>query len=360
MRLVVDARMLGYSGIGTYVENVLPGVLSRCARLNPVVIAAPGRADRIAGTSAPGADIVTWNAPPLSWHELSRPPMPAGSVLWWAPHFNVPIRCRVPLVVTLHDLLPLVDKRTPLVARIASRIWLSRIRKMALRVMCDSAFTRRHAIELARIDPGITSIIPLGVRVPLCVKTSSTPPYLLFVGILKPHKNVAGLVRAFRRISARIPHRLVLVVRRSGLRGIDQEALAEAMSFGGRIDLLENISDETLSALMCGADLLIQPSFSEGFGLPPLEAMATGTPVLAARAGALPEVCGDAAMYCDPGSDEDIAVRILEILGDSRLRARLSAAGRVRAARYTWERCAKRTAETLLDAAAASRAVRAL
>src|SRR4029079_3729589 len=109
--------------------------------------------------------------------------------------------------------------------------------------------------------------------------------------------------------------------------------------------------NDALAALMCDADVLVQPSLAEGFGLPPLEAMAAGTPVLAARAGALPEVCGDAARYCDPRSERDIAEKLLELLSDAALRARLAAAGRARAASYTWERCAQGTAQAILEAA---------
>ena len=95
------------------------------------------------------------------------------------------------------------------------------------------------------------------------------------------------------------------------------------------------------------AQFAAQPSLHEGFGLPALEAMAAGTPVLAGRAGAMPEVCGDAALYCDPESEDDIARGLLALAADPPLRARLAAAGRARARVFSWERCAATTAAAL-------------
>jgi glycosyltransferase involved in cell wall biosynthesis len=355
LQLVVDARMLGYSGIGTYIANVLPGVLRHCSALDPIVVMARQSAGTVCEAPTIDSRIVTWDARPLSWRELTVPPIPRGEVLWWAPHFNVPLRLRVPLVVTLHDLLPVVQPRTRRIARVALAFWLARIRRHALHVICVSEFTRRHVTELAGVEKSRTSVIPLGVRSSPCAHAGSAVPYLLFVGMLKPHKNLAGLLRAFARIADRIPHRLVVVGKQRGLRGVDRAAIRIASTLGSRVEFLEDVADSELAVLICGADLLIQPSFFEGFGLPPLEAMAAGTPVLVARAGALPEVCGDAAWYCDPDSVADIAFRILELLNDPSLRARLGASGRARAAQFTWERCAAGTSRVLLAAAEACR-----
>jgi glycosyltransferase involved in cell wall biosynthesis len=199
------------------------------------------------------------------------------------------------------------------------------------------------------------SVIPLGVDiVPAAAhrpRNAGGSPYLLFVGLVKPHKNLTGLLRAFEQIAPAIAHRLIVVGRHSGLRGIDAEALALARRLAPRVELIEGVAAETLAGLMAGADLLIQPSFHEGFGLPPLEAMAAGTPVLAARAGALPEVCGDAALYFDPASAADIARCILQALGDDAMRARLRQAGLARARRFPWNACAGATVAVLLAAA---------
>ena len=113
------------------------------------------------------------------------------------------------------------------------------------------------------------------------------------------------------------------------------------------MQLVEHLPLPDLIARVQSAQIAVQPSLHEGFGLPALEAMAAGTPVLASRAGAMPEVCGDAALYCDPESEDDIIRAMLVLAGDSALRARLAAAGRARARTFSWDACAATTTGTL-------------
>jgi glycosyltransferase involved in cell wall biosynthesis len=158
---------------------------------------------------------------------------------------------------------------------------------------------------------------------------------------------VVRLLQAFDRVKARIPHRLVLVARHEGLRNVDRAAMSLLRSLGDRIELVSDLPVAELIARVSAADFVALPSLHEGFGLPALEAMAAGTPVLAGRAGALPEVCGDAAEYCDPWSVDDIARGLLALAADPPRRARLAAAGRARAGAFTWDRCAETTANAL-------------
>jgi glycosyltransferase involved in cell wall biosynthesis len=181
---------------------------------------------------------------------------------------------------------------------------------------------------------------------------------MIYVGLLKPHKNVLRLLRAFARVQDQIPHRLVLVAHHRGVRNIDTAALALAARLQPRVQLVAHLPLPELIARVQSAQIAVQPSLHEGFGLPALEAMAAGTPVLASRAGAMPEVCGDAALYCDPESEEDIARALLVLAGDPALRARLAAAGRERARTFSWDACAVTTASALsatLDALRDSR-----
>jgi glycosyltransferase involved in cell wall biosynthesis len=220
-------------------------------------------------------------------------------------------------------------------------------------VICDSEFTRRQAVALAALAPERTDVIHLGVDSAWTRRdhvASTGTPYLVFVGLVKPHKNLLGLLRAFQSIADRVPHRLIIVGRHSGLREVDQAAIDLARRLAPRVDLRADIALPQLIELVAGAELLVQPSFHEGFGLPPLEAMAVGTPVLASRAGALPEVCGDAAQYCDPDSSTDIARRIVAVLGDAALRDDMRARGLARAKLFSWQRCTNRTSEVVLSA----------
>lgn len=350
--------MLDHSGIGVYLSNVLPGVLPRCAALEPVLLVLPDHLARARVLAGVSAEVLPWPAAPLTLAELWPPPIGAAGDLWWVPHFNAPLFSKLPLVATLHDLLPLNDARGrwPLHKRVAVRAWLRAIRRRARRVICVSEFTRQEAIRLASLEDRSISVVPLGVDAGWAAgarpRAVGVPPYLLFVGLVKPHKNLLGLLRAFEAIAEIIPHRLIVVGRHTGLNGVDDDALTQAARLAPRVELLESISRAQLADLVAGADLLVQPSFHEGFGLPPLEAMAAGTPVLAARAGAMPEVCGEVALYCDPDSTADIARRILEVLSDDGLRARMRERGLERARRFTWDACAQATADILLAASA--------
>jgi glycosyltransferase involved in cell wall biosynthesis len=166
-------------------------------------------------------------------------------------------------------------------------------------------------------------------------------PYLLVLGSVRPHKNVARVLEAFGKLKeAGIPHQLVVVGKREGFR-ISEElpelpgAIAEHVIFTGFL------SEAEIMALYSGADLFLFASLYEGFGLPPLEAMACGAPVAVSRAASLPEVVGDAGAYFDPLSAEDIAGTVLRVLRDPEERARLARAGHERVARLTWEQTAR-------------------
>jgi glycosyltransferase involved in cell wall biosynthesis len=157
------------------------------------------------------------------------------------------------------------------------------MRRRARRVICVSEFTREQAVRLGGIDSQRTSVVHLGVDPAWTAgagsRNVSTSPYLVFVGLVKPHKNLLGLLRAFEILMAAIPHRLVVVGRHTSVRDVDRAALDLARRLGSRVELLENVPRARLIQVVAGADLLVQPSFHEGFGLPPLEAMAAGTPV---------------------------------------------------------------------------------
>jgi glycosyltransferase involved in cell wall biosynthesis len=358
MRLIIDARMLDHSGIGVYLSNILPGVLQRCAELRPVLLAMPKQQERARMLGGSLAEVVPWAAAPLTAAELRPPPVVALGDIWWSPHFNVPLLSAVPLVVTLHDLLPLnqAGLRGSWHKRLAVRTWLGAIRRRARRVICVSEFTRQEVVRLAGLEPARTDVVHLGVDFAWTAGVTSTgseaSPYLLFVGLVKPHKNLLGLLRAFDILAPIIPHRLIVVGRHTGLHDVDDASLALASRLAPRVELLENVSQARLAQLVVGADLLVQPSFHEGFGLPPLEAMAAGTPVLAARAGAMPEICGEAALYCNPHSTDDIARRILELLGNPGLSRRMRERGLERAQHFTWQTCAQATGDILLAACA--------
>lgn len=358
-RLVIDARLTGHSGIGVYLEHMLPRIVARLVAWHPVVLARTAMCADLVSRVGAGADVVAWDLPPLGIPNLwGAPPAVGTGDLLWTPHFNVPLSGSTALAVTLHDVLPLAAPRLAGRGRsLPLRLWLRAIRARARVVFCVSDFTRREVMAQGGVGASRVLVTPLGVDRLWFGDESPVPhrpgesdaarPTIVFVGLLKPHKNAVRLLQAFDRVKPLIPHRLVLVARHERLRNVDREAMSLVRTLGDRVELVSDLSLADLIAHIRSAQFVALPSLYEGFGLPALEAMAAGTPVLAARAGAMPEVCGDAAVYCDPLSVDDIAHGLVSLAREPALRARLAAAGRARATAFTWDQCAATTAEAL-------------
>ena len=358
-RVIIDARLAGHSGIGVYLGELLPRVLPHLAPWHPVILARGASKADLALRLGPDTDMRVWDVSPLGFPNLwSVPPAAGPRDLVWTPHFNVPLLRAGPLAVTLHDVLPIAAPH--LAARgqsVPVRLWLKAIRARARIVLCVSEFTRREAIACGGLDATRLVVTPLGVEGPWRTDAamplhqasdSETPrPTIICIALMKRHKNIARLLQAFDSVKARIPHRMVLVARRTGLRTIDPDVMPWVRALGDRVELIDYLPLPELAMRTRSAEFAALPSLYEGFGLPALEAMTVGTPVLAARAGALPEVCGDAALYCDPLSVDDIARGLLSLASDPELRARLSAAGIARSATFSWDQCASLTVAAL-------------
>ncbi len=176
------------------------------------------------------------------------------------------------------------------------------------------------------------------------------PRFVLFVGHLYPQKNFATLVRAFDRIRGQVDHALVAVGRPRWKYADDLRLIGER-GLSDRVRFLYWVPNEDLPAIYSLASCLVYPSLYESFGLVQLEAMACGCPVVGARAGAIPEVSGGAALLFEPRSDEDLAGALLRVLTDAALRDRLVGKGLARAGEFTWDRCAAETLTVLREAA---------
>jgi glycosyltransferase involved in cell wall biosynthesis len=312
---------------------------------------------------------------PATWFErlserfdLPRVEWFARSDVLFAPNF-VPPPTRVRrLVVTVHDL---AFKRFPRTAPHGTKWWLSRLDRAlgrATRIIAVSESTRRDILELCPVDPERVVVVALGVdrsvfRPPLQRDVAAVRsrfdiqgPYLLYLGGIEPRKNLPALLAAF----ARLPEQPLLVIAGGGVEWNPQgsnllgDALAELPDgVRARIRRTGYVSEPEKVALLGGAEAFVYPSLYEGFGLPVLEAMASGTPVVTSNVSSLPEVAGEAAVLVDPADPASIAGGIERILSDTPLRSRLVTAGLERAERFTWERTAAATARVLHDAGGA-------
>jgi glycosyltransferase involved in cell wall biosynthesis len=248
-----------------------------------------------------------------------------------------------PFIVTVHDLVPIrFPETTTRWSRAYAAIAFRRVLGAAERIIAPSQDTADDLNSLAGVSPDKIRVVPNGVDELFFSRPSANraiaKPYVLFVGTPEPRKNLARLVSAMSLLRSRGAHeRLVMV----GVGGWGAETpTAET------VDMLGRISDEDLHALYAHASCLVLPSLHEGFGLPALEAMAAGTPVVAANAGALPEVTGGAAVLVDPLDPASIANGISEAIVS---RDSLIARGRVRAREFSWRSTAALTTKVYLE-----------
>lgn len=347
--LAVDIRMLHASGIGTYIRNLLPRIIKARPEIHFHLL---GNQDEMSRENYVTEDNVTLHdvtAPIYSIAEQLNLPakIPPGCELLWSPHYNIPWFFRGRLIVTVHDVFHLAMPqyvRGPH-RRFYARQMFAAIKRKAAAVACDSQFTAAELVRLTGIDEARVSVIPIGVDDTWHnIKTEARPhtkPYLLYVGNVKPHKNLVGLLEAFDSLKDRVSHDLVIVGRREGFITGDQVVGQKAAALAERVHFTGFIEQARLQQYFVHAELLVLPSFYEGFGLPPVEAMACGCPCVVSRVASLPEVCGDAALYCDPYDVSDIADKILTVLNDSDLRVKLIARGHLRSRVYSWEKTAR-------------------
>ena len=354
MRLTVDLRMFRHSGIGRYLRNLLPPLLPLLAADRIRVLGSRDLFVSAPWLSDPRIELFTTSAAIYSPQEqlLSLRGAYRDTDLLWVPHYNAPLWHAGRTVLTIHDIAPIALPQIlgNALKRGYARLLIQRAIQQASAILCVSNFTLSELTRLGVPQEKLTVSHPgLDSAWPLSAPPHREPdgvPYLLFVGNIKPNKNLGLLLGAFASIQDRVPFRLVLAGRIQGLGTADSAVLQQAASLGDRVHFTGEIDDATLQSLYAGAAALVLPSLYEGFGLPLLEAMQLGCPVLASSAASLPEVGGDAALYFDPHSVSDLAACLLQV-SDSAAMDSLRARGRLRVTHFSFARCAQQTAAVI-------------
>lgn len=354
--VTIDLRKIHDTGIGTYLANLTPMIVRHFADVTFNLIGSQEVLSQQPWTKQENITCIHSVSSPLSIHEQFELPriIPKETSIYWAPHFNIPLLYRGKLLVTIHDIIQLSMPSLAggLHQSVYVLLMLLAIKRNASRIISGSHFTASELARIVHVAPSKMTTIYYGVHgswftIPRDAASPHPKPYLLFVGNVKPNKNLSTLVQAFELIQANIPHNLVIVGRKDGIRTLDQSLLTRIGSNSQRIHFTGHVSQVHLQQYVTHAEALVFPSLYEGFGLPPLEAMACGCPVIVSRIPPLQEVCGEAALYCDPHSPQDIAAQIQRLVDDRSLRTRLTASAKERATTFTWERCAAETAHTL-------------
>jgi glycosyltransferase involved in cell wall biosynthesis len=298
-----------------------------------------------------------WYPLTLGWHAAAT----ALDVLH-CPVGLAPRRSRTPVVVTVNDAMALVHPEWFTRANVVQqRLALAPALRRAAAVLTPSASAAAEVAEAFGVDRDRIAVTPYGIDPrfspgepppDLAQRLGLDGPWILTVGTLQPRKNVEAALRAFERLHADgAPHRLVV----AGARGWGDAALAERLHrspAAAAIRLPGRVSDDDLVGLYRGADAFVFPSRHEGFGFPPLEALACGCAVLSSDRGSLPEVVGDAGLLADPDDGEAFGAALRAVLEPARA-AELRRLGPQRAARFTWERCAAQTVAAYRGAAGA-------
>jgi alpha-1,3-rhamnosyl/mannosyltransferase len=353
--VLLDLRVVRerLTGVGRYLLRVY-GELQGLPDLRVTALVRRGQTLPVAGPTRvlPGAAGDSAPLQPSQWWRLPRALAGSTHDLFHYTYFDLPpVSRRKPLVATCYDLEPL---RHPELFP-ARLVWYSRLTARSLRradrVVTISHATARDVEALAGVAPERTVVTHLGVDpefrpagadATARVRAAYTLPerYVFYVGNTLPHKNLPRLAEAMVRVRRACgPVPLVL----AGAPDRHRPALlaaAEAAGLGGGLRFLGQVADADLPALLSAASVFAYPSLYEGFGLPVLEAMACGTPVVTSNRASLPEVVGDAAAVCDALDVDALAQAIERLLVDDAAAARLRAAGPARAATFTWARCA--------------------
>jgi len=352
--------MVRHSGIGTYLSNLLPRIAEARPSWRWTLIGNRDALSQLPWPADAKYDVVTSDAPIYGVREQLELALkiPHRGDLFWSPHYNIPLAHTGRLMVTVHDVAHLSLRQffPGTAQRMYARTMYGALRMRARAIVCDSEYTRGEYARLVGTGKANPRVVFPGIdpvwMTPVLPSSPYPRPYIVCVGVLKAHKNVGTLVQAFAKILNDVPHDLVVVGRRSGMRSMDEEAERAAEPLGDRVVFTGEVPFDRLREYVAHADALVTTSLYEGFGLPPLEAMAAGTPSVVSNVASLPEACGDASLYCDPRNPDDVAHQVKRLLTDAELRRGLIEKGRQRAATFTWERCAEQTAAVMDEALA--------
>lgn len=383
MRIGIDARFYGPigKGLGRYTQEVVDNIIkissaSSDVDFDYVIFLSPENFDEFV-TDSPKVKKVKLACRWYSWREQLVMPfylVKERLDLIHFPHFNVPILTPGRFVVTIHDLIlthfPTVRATTRApwlyyLKNFAYRLVIFTVLKRAVKIITVSEFTKRDIVDKFKIRPDKITVTYEGVanlakgRDSLFVAKLDNEEtlgqynipnnFLLYVGNAYPHKNLETLLKVFSQLHATYPSLRLVLVGKEDYFYEQAQATARALNIWQRenhnspVIFPGYVPDAQLEILYAEARAYIFPSLYEGFGLPPLEAMAKGCPVISSDRASLPEILGSAALYFNPVDESDMLSKIKLVLHDEKLRGDLIIKGREQVKKYNWWECANTT-----------------
>lgn len=360
VKVAIDNRSLPHSGIGTYTRNLLEKM--------PAISHAAGRSDAFCPVSdelavewVPGHAKYLSGLRRLYWENFSLPRLLAAEnydLLHNPRNLGVPYRAQCPVVVTIHDVIPMVfaqEYLPTLKQRLLYKAMLHQAVHRSDFILTDSVYS---ADEICRFFPQAAKkieVVLLAGDPDFCMRDDKDAsdaeidallggnPYILTIGGSEPRKNNRRLVRAFRSLasSERRGHKLVIVG--GPWRGLDLRTELGAVS--SDVMFTGGVSKDLLIRLYNRATVFVFPSLYEGFGLPVLEAMGCGTPVICSHSSSLPEVAGEATIMIDPVDEAAMAAAMQRVLASASLRQELSTSGLAQCRKFSWDKAVGQTYE---------------
>ncbi len=325
--ILADGRWSGPHGIGRFSTEIL-------ARLNNTVVISDG-------PKPLSLKNIFWLGPKIKFYPNSR--------IYFSPGFNPVLFSPIPFTITIHDLIHLrVNENFSFFKKIFYELFIKPTAKRAYKIFTVSDFSKRTILEWLKIPEEKVVVVYNGISDIFTAEGPRYSPgfsYLLNVANNKPHKNIERLLIAFA--NAKINHEIKLIL--TAKKTSEFDAIIKKYALSDRIVFLNNLSETELAGLYRGALALTFPSLYEGFGLPILEAMASGVPVLTSNTTSMPEVAGDAAILVDPYDTDAIARGVEKIVNNLPLRDELHRNGLERAKFFTWEKTASKIEEILSE-----------
>jgi len=363
MYFCLDARAATnhFPGIGRYVVNLARAMiplLSEDERL--ILLHDPAQPSGWDLTTLAGQKVQVVDVPlsPFTLRQqwaIPRTLRRLEADLYHSPFYLMPYRPGLPTLLTMYDLIPLLfPQQVSPAARLLFRWMTALALRAASHVIAISQATRRDLQAFYHLPPRKVTTIPLAAdpsfhpQPPAEIervrrKYGLPERYLLYLGINKPHKNLVRLIDALSRLTFDVSRFTLIIAGAWDPRYPEPQQRAEALGLDNAIRFLGPVPEADLPALYSGATLFVFPSLYEGFGLPVLEAMACGTPVICSNTSSLPEVAGEAAVMVNPLDVDELAAAMERVLGDSALREEMSGKGVMQARRFSWERTARET-----------------